>query len=293
MTRAIPARVRVLDMTGDGFADRMYAADLGGQIWRFDINNGATPDKLVAGGVIARFGAEGLASPSAADTRRFYTAPDVSLFRDLKQDRRYLAISIGSGYRAHPLDSSASDRFYSLRDKDVFNTLTQTQYDNYVVATDADMVEVSGKFDVEIKASDRGWKFTLPNGEKILSDSQTFDDSVFFVSFEPDIASTDPCQAGLSVNRLYRVNVVNGDPVVALETLDPTDPEAVDAERVTELEQGGIAPKPSFLFPSPTDPDCTGSECAPPPIGCVGVECFDPGFPNNPVRTLWTQDGVT
>ena len=24
----------------------------------------------------------------------------------------------------------------------------------------------------------------------------------------------------------------------------------------------------------------------------VGVECFDPGFDNNPVRTLWTQDGV-
>jgi type IV pilus assembly protein PilY1 len=295
MTRAIPSRIRVLDMTGDGFADRMYAADLGGQIWRFDIMNGNKPEDLVNGGVIARFGAEGLpAPPSASDTRRFYTAPDVSLFRDLKQNRRYLSISLGSGYRAHPLDSSATDRFYSLHDKDVFNSLTQGQYDSYVVATDADMVETSGKFDVEIKSSDRGWKFTLPPGEKILSDSQTFDDSIFFVSFEPDVASDDPCQAGLSVNRLYRVNVINGDPVVPLEALDPTDPEAVDAERVTELEQGGIAPRPSFLFPSPTDPDdCTGSECSPPPIGCVGVECFDPGFPNHPVRTLWTQDGVT
>lgn len=292
MTRAIPGRIRVLDLTGDGFADRMYAADLGGQIWRFDITNGNSPDKLVAGGVIARFGAEGLATPSAADTRRFYTAPDVALFRDLKQDRRYLSISIGSGYRAHPLDGSAEDRFYSLRDKDVFNSLTQTQYNSYTLATDADMVEVSGKFDTEITTAYRGWKFTLPAGEKVLSDSQTFDDSVFFVSFEPDVASDDPCQAGLSVNRLYRVTVTNGDPAVALEGLDPNDPEAVDAERVTELEQGGIAPRPTFLFPSATDPDCTGSECSPPPIGCVGVECFDPGFPNNPVRTLWTQDGV-
>jgi type IV pilus assembly protein PilY1 len=294
MTRAIPSRIRVLDMTGDGFADRMYAADLGGQIWRFDIMNGNKPEDLVNGGVIARFGAEGLpAPPSASDTRRFYTAPDVSLFRDLKQNRRYLSISLGSGYRAHPLDSSVTDRFYSLRDKDVFNSLTRNQYDNYVIATDTDMLEVSGTFDVEITSSDRGWKFTLPSGEKILSDSQTFDDSIFFVSFEPDVASDDPCQAGLSVNRLYRVNVANGDPVVLLDALDPDDPEAVDAARVTELEQGGIAPKPSFLFPSPTDPDCTGSECSPPPIGCVGVECFDPGFPNNPVRTLWTQDGVT
>jgi type IV pilus assembly protein PilY1 len=132
----------------------------------------------------------------------------------------------------------------------------------------------------------------LPPGEKILSDSQTFADSIFFVSFEPSVASEDPCQAGLSVNRLYRVDVSNGDPVVPFDTLDPNDPESVNASRVTELEQGGIAPKPSFLFPSPTDPNCTGEECSPPPIGCVGVECFDPGFANNPVRTLWTQDGV-
>jgi type IV pilus assembly protein PilY1 len=292
MTRAIPARIRVLDLNGDGFADRMYAADLGGQVWRFDIRNGLTAPNLVAGGVIARFGAEGLATPSAAETRRFYTSPDVSLFHDYKQDRRFLAISIGSGYREHPLDSSAEDRFYSLRDANVFTGLTQLQYDSYDIATDADMVEISGTYDVDISSADRGWKFTLPVGQKILSDSQTFADSVFFVSFEPTVGSADPCQAGLSVNRLYRVNVSNGDPVVALETLDPNDAEAIDASRVTELEQGGIAPKPSFLFPSPTDPDCEGEQCSPPPIGCVGVECFDPGFANNPVRTLWTQDGI-
>ncbi len=292
MTRSIPSSIRVLDMTGDGYADRMYAADLGGQIWRFDIANGATPSKLVAGGVIAQFGAEGLGTPSAADTRRFYTSPDVSLFHDVKQDRRFLAISIGSGYRAHPLDGSADDRFYSLRDKDVFNSLTQAQYDAYPIAKDSDMVEVSGKLHTDVSSSYRGWKLTLPPGEKVLSNSQTFDDQIFFVSFEPQVASTDPCQAGLSVNRLYRVMVTNADPPTISDALDPNDPVAVDAARVTELEQGGIAPEPSFLFPSATDPNCSGQDCAPPPIGCVGVECFDPGFPNNPVRTLWTQDGV-
>ena len=179
-----------------------------------------------------------------------------------------------------------------MRDGDVFTGLTQLQYNTYDIATDADMVEISGTYNVDISSADRGWKFTLPVGQKILSDSQTFADSVFFVSFEPTVGSADPCQAGLSVNRLYRVNVSNGDPVVALDTLDPNDAAAIDASRVTELEQGGIAPRPSFLFPSPTDPDCEGEECSPPPIGCVGVECFDPGFANNPVRTLWTQDGI-
>ncbi len=293
MTRAIPGRIRVLDMSGDGFADRMYAADLGGQIWRFDISNGKVPSTLVAGGVIARFGAEDIASPGPAETRRLYTTPDVSMFRDLTQDRRYLAISIGSGYRAHPLDSSAEDRFYSLRDADVFTSLSQAAYDAYPIATDADMVEISGTFGTTLNLADRGWKFTLPPGQKVLSGSQTFDDSVFFVSFEAQSESANPCQAGLSVNRLYHVDIVNGDPVVDLDSLDPNDPEAADDARVTELKQGGIAPKPTFLFPSPADPEnCQGDECAPPPVGCVGVECFDPGFTNNPVRTLWTQDGI-
>lgn len=292
MDRSIPSSIRVLDMTGDGYADRMYAADLGGQLWRFDIDNGSTANNLVAGGVIAQLGAEGIGSPGAAETRRFFAAPDISMFEDPHHQRRYLAVSLGSGYRAHPLDKSAADRFYSIRDPDVFNQLTQTEYDNYSVITDASLVDVTGQVNVTLNPADRGWKFVLPSGEKVLSESRTFDDTIYFVSFEPDISSTDPCQAGQSVNRLYRVSVMNGNPVIDLSTVDPTDPDAVDDARVINLQQGGIAPKPTFLFPSPLDPDCEGADCAPPPIGCVGVECFDPGFPNNPVRTLWTQDGV-
>jgi type IV pilus assembly protein PilY1 len=77
-----------------------------------------------------------------------------------------------------------------------------------------------------------------------------------------------------------------------VNNLDTLLADDADEERVTELAQGGIAPTPAFLFPASTDPDCEGTECAVPPIGCVGVECFNPGFVNNPVRTLWTQDGI-
>jgi type IV pilus assembly protein PilY1 len=294
MTRSLPNETRVIDTSGDGMADRMYASDMGGQIWRFDITNGATaPDPYVAGGVIAQLGAEGSGSPTAANTRRFYNAPDVSLFTDNIQDRRFIAISIGSGYRAHPFDLSAADRFYSIRDKDIFRRLSQTEYNNYNVTpgitTEANLVEVSGSKQAVIGPTDRGWMFTLPANEKVLSDSLTFDDSVFFVSFTPDTGAVASCSVGRGTNFLYRVSVKNGDPVVTnLATLDPND--ADDARR-SLLSQGGIAPTPSVLFPSP-DPNCTGAACSPPAIGCVGVECFDPGFANNPVRTLSTQDGI-
>jgi len=292
MTRAFPNQIRVIDVNADRFADRMYASDVSGQIWRFDIINGQAPSGLVTGGVIGQFGAEGSASPAVADTRRIYNSPDISIFQD--KARRYIAVSIGSGYRAHPLDNSATDRFYSLRDPDIFNQLTQAQYDSYNVATDADMVEVSGQVGVTLNPGDRGWKFTLPATQKILADSVTFDDSIFFVGFSPDVKALSDCETTVGRNFLYRVNVVNGDPVVNnLDSLDPNDPLAADDARATELKQGGIAIRPIFLFPSPSDPEnCQGEECSPPPIGCVGVECFDPGFRNNPVRTLWTQDGI-
>jgi len=289
MTRSMPNEIRVIDLNGDGLADRMYATDMGGQVWRFDVLNGEDPANLVAGGVIAQLGAEGLASPTEADTRRFYNAPDVSLITDKAQQRLYISISVGSGYRAHPFDLTATDRFYSLRDGDVFHALTQAAYDSYPIATDADLVEVSGQTQTVITASDRGWKFTLPWNEKVLADSLTFNNEIFFVSFTPDSNAAATCSAGAGTNFLYRMSAVNGDPVVAnIESLDPND---ADEERRSTLQQGGIAPSPTILFPSP-DPDCTGDECSEPPLGCVGVECFDPGFENRPVRTLWTQDGI-
>jgi type IV pilus assembly protein PilY1 len=268
----------------------MYATDLGGQVWRFDVINGQDPSNLVTGGVIAQLGAEGVnGTPSDAETRRFYNSPDVSLITDNQQQRRYIAVSVGSGYRAHPFDLSAADRFFSLRDGSVFNQLSQNDYDNYPIITEGDLVEVSGQTQTIVTSADGGWMFTLPDNEKILADSLTFNDEIFFVAFTPDSSAAATCAAGKGTNFLYRMSAVNGDPIVP--NIDTLDPNIADDERKTTLQQGGIAPSPSILFPSPPA-NCTGDECKIPPLGCVGVECFNPGFENNPVRTLWTQDGI-
>ncbi len=288
LTRSIATQIRVIDINGDGYADRMYASDMGGQILRFDIANGEPPGSLVAGGVIAQLGAEGNAVGDV-DTRRFYNAPDVSVFNDNIQNRRFLSISIGSGYRAHPLDNTNADRFYSIRDANVFNRLTQAEYNAYDIVKDADLVEVSGQVGTTISAADKGWKFTLPSNQKVLATSVTFNNEIFFTAFSPDNAAAATCSAGRGQNFLYRMAVTNGDPIADLDSVVAG---TEDQHRVSDLAQGGIAPSPRFLFPAADDPDCEGAECAPPPIGCIGVECFDPGFANNPVRTLWTQDGI-
>ena len=291
----MPNQIRVVDFNGDTFADRMYASDLGGQLWRFDITNGNAPngigaDALVAGGVIAQLGAEGLVNPGDVDTRRFYNAPDISIFSDDIQNRRFLSINIGSGYRAHPLDTTNADRFYSIRDEDVFSKLSQSDYNSYSIITESDLVEVSGTVGAVISAGDRGWMLTLPADQMVLATSTTFDNEVFFVAFSPNAAAAASCSAGRGANFLYRVSITNGDPIADLDNVVPG---TEDSLRVRDLAQGGIAPSPRFLFPSPDGGVCVaGEDCSPPPLGCIGVECFDPGFENNPVRTLWTQDGI-
>jgi type IV pilus assembly protein PilY1 len=293
MTRAIPAAVQAIDLTGDGFVDRLYASDMGGQVLRFDVFSGRSPngfgdEALVSGGVIAQLGAEGQDPGSISENRRFYTSPDVSIFKDNLQNRQFVAISIGSGYRAHPLDNSTSDRFYSIRDANVFNKLSQSQYDALTPVSDAELVEVAGSVGKAIGANKRGWKLTLPADQKVLSSSSTFDNEIFFVAFSPDVAGTAACSAGTGRNFLYRVAVANGDPIAERDTIVVGEE---DQARFEPLTQGGIAPAPRFIFPSPSA-DCVGEDCNVQPIVCLGIECFDPGFENSPVRTLWTQGGI-
>ena len=104
MTNSIPADITVVDTDGNGIADRMYAGDMGGRIWRFDITSGSAEKSLVTGGVFASLGSADQATPVRADNRRFYYAPDVALI-STRGAKPYYNLAVGSGYRGHPLES--------------------------------------------------------------------------------------------------------------------------------------------------------------------------------------------
>jgi type IV pilus assembly protein PilY1 len=283
MTHSIPAALRVLDMDGDGLADRMYVGDMGGVVWRFDIVNGQPAPTLVTGGPLATLGAATLASPALADVRRFYATPDVA--EVISNNKLWLTVNLGSGFREHPLDTSTYDEFYSIRDFHVFDQLTNSSYATPVVRND--LVDITTVLTPTLATTAKGWRLAMVQsvGEKVVSESRTFNNTVFFDSFTPGNAG-NVCTASGGSNRFYEVSVLDGRPVTNLDTApDPNNPNnnLTLTDRFRSLKQGGLAPEPVFLFPQ-DQPDH--------PVACIGVECFPPGFSNVPKRTLWSQTGT-
>ncbi|MGH8243710.1 MAG: pilus assembly protein [Steroidobacteraceae bacterium] len=300
LTHGIPGDVRIFDMTGDGFADRMYAADMGGRVWRFDVHSGQNRANLVTGGVFASLGNSHLATHPIESTRRFYSAPDVAFLTD--GGRTWLNVALGSGYRAHPLNLQTEDRFYSLRDHQPFARLTQAQYDAATAITEADvnLIDITDDITPTVPAGASGWRLDLRRplagftGEKNLAEARTVMNMIQFTTYEPNDDSTEQstaCSPGLGTNRLYTISAFTGAPVYDRES--PEDPPDSAEDRDQDLAQGGLAPEIVYVFPPPDNPaDCEGAECRPDAVGLVGVENVGSLPLGAPVRTFGRQTGV-
>jgi type IV pilus assembly protein PilY1 len=315
MTHAIPADIAVLDTNSDGYADRMYVGDLAGQVWRFDITNGNPRASLVAGGVIASLGAKDMSPVTAAATRRFYNAPDASVIRR-KGTPAYMNVAIGSGYRGHPLNTTAQDRFYAIKDTAPFTAMTQAQYDSFSIIRDDALTDITMSVTPTIPSTSRGWKLLLNQpgsswvGEKVLSASSTFNNQILFTTYTPNVSgAASACRPGIGLNKFYVVSVFDGSPVTNLSVQDPgntlnnaNNRNLTIADRNTSLAQSGIAPNLAFLFPVPTnsttlDPD--GNPVPTPtstqsPVVCMsGVEVLGAcrSFQSR-IKTYWNDVGA-
>lgn len=272
MQYSIPGRVSAIDRNSDGYVDHMYVADMGGQMFRFDIYNGETGEDFIKGAKIADFGGD-----TEADNRRFYYGPDVSeiaLGTDL-----YYAVAIGSGKRASPLDTVIQDRFYMLRDESVFAFNSDGSYTFPEVATESNMYNATAQLlnsdDESVRnaasaafATKSGWMIDFgTSGEKVLSSPLIIDYKIFFTTYIPAESSTSSCAPPAGNSRAYLVNILNGNAV-----------DYVHKQRSVDLITPGIPP-PARIFVTPEPVLCLGTECTPatvkPPYEANGPMDFE------------------
>jgi type IV pilus assembly protein PilY1 len=308
MTHGIAARVATLDVDGDGFADRLYTADVGGRIWRFDIWNGRARDQLVTGGMFASLGtAEPLPTPPApSDARRFFVAPDVVLMQPRGKSAWYnLAIGSGDGDDVHA--ANVLNRFYSLRDRQPFATRSQADYDSVAPLLDADLTDITVSAS-SIPDESPGWKMDLisadaASGEAVLAESITANGTVMFTTHTPGASAIGSVCATDGSNRVYAIRIDTG--AAALDLND--DAKVTDADRSAELEQKGIPPGVRIELsqppgqgtppdtPPPASPAPPGTPGSPPassraPRCLVGTELLNRCVPLDTVlRTFWKR----
>uniref|UniRef100_UPI003513FB5E PilC/PilY family type IV pilus protein n=1 Tax=Thalassolituus sp. TaxID=2030822 RepID=UPI003513FB5E len=255
MTSSFPSDVVPVDRNADGFIDMFYATDVGGRVWRFDLDINATDmADFAKGGVIADLND----STTSTGNRRFYNAPDISYITEAVDD--YILISVGSGYRAHPLATTTTDYHYLIKDLNA-----KVTPEDYIAVTMSDLAEWGTEAALNSPA---GWYVPLTQAsEKILSRSVTVKGSVFFSTYAPlDATTVADCGGDVGTARLYIVNVYDPLGENLKKTLkddnsdSDSDSEYTGGKFVKELDRGGLAPAPVVVFTPGDDcgddPDC-------------------------------------
>lgn len=263
---SVSADLTVLDRDGDGKADRIYAADSKGSVWRVDIDN-ANPD-LWTTHKIATLGGTG------ADGRKFLNKVDVVF------GTNFDAVLVGSGDREHPSETGIVDRFYMLQDTFVglSGGLFCTTGGTAVACNHSHLTDVtSNPFQSgTLPTTSNGWYLTFATGEKLVNSPITVFGTVIFGTNKP-LTSTGTC-GNLGQARLYQIGFKTGNAVQDLNG----DGVVNAGDRSQELPGGGYPPSGVY---SPVVIDGKKTD-----VVCVGTHCFKPGgfsFDTRRQRTYW------
>lgn len=272
MTHSIAAEMMVLDRDFDGYADRVYAADTAGNIWRLDIDDADTANWTVK--KIAALGGSG------ANARKFLFAPDVIYGDSPSGSQPYDAILIGSGDREHPFDTTITNRFYMLKDTNMgksvdpsWTTITEAAlYDttSNIIQEGTDAEKLAAR--TALNAA-RGWYVTLASGEKVVGGAVTLNGTVFFGTNRPSSVSGGACN-NLGEAKLYAMNF--GDGSATTEQCSANGGDTLGAcDRSQTIPGGGFPPSPTpvvtIIDGQPREGVVTGTHVQEPPSSELGL----------------------
>lgn len=233
MIHSIVGGITVLDRDNDGLTDHIYAADLGGQVFRIDLQNART-DKF-GFTPVSKFSAKTPirlldASPKLSEAKyayRFYERPVVSFYRregGPDNGKLFALVNVTSGNRSSPLselrtDNKYANRVYGIIDSDVTRsdlyTLTKRKVENLIednlvnlattLGTEPDKKKKNDTKELMITGSSQGWFYPLIRFDgknnvkynKSMGDSAVINSLLYTTVYNPlkQYGSTDKCSA--------------------------------------------------------------------------------------------------
>jgi len=291
MDYSIPSNVTVVDIDGNGFIDKAYVGDVGGQMWRIGkfTDNSGTPLAFPATNenindweaqVLFQAGCDEASCVDGVDNdgdgiiderRPFFYAPEVAL------EFGYDLVLTGTGDRTDPCNSDSMDRIFAVRDNHSDTGLTDTYFvdaSTYNPNLDVPAADVDSS-----GTSDLGFYYPLVAGEKILAEGLLYYKVFYVTSFYPSGAA---CVAG-GDSYIYSIQYKSG------QAGSDMDGDGSDDTKTTI--GGGIASKPVIIIRENTqrllvsvgsttaadDSDSTGA-------GAIGL---DPSAPSHNWFYIW------
>jgi type IV pilus assembly protein PilY1 len=205
MNWSIPAEIGFVDRGSDGYTERLYAVDTGGNVWRVDLEPlaGTAPANWQVT-QLAALGCGTGACATGTTPRKFFYPPSVIPVGSTGSVGAYDAVLLGSGDREHPLKSNTPtyavvNRLYLLKDTDTGKSTSRT----------TPITESGNLFNATSVAYDgslSGYYVTLTGaGEKVVNAPLTVKGTTFFGTNAPTEKSATSC-SNLGLARGYALD---------------------------------------------------------------------------------------
>ncbi len=253
--RSVAADVTLIDSDFDRLVDRVYAVDLGGQVYRIDFEDSAGAVRSKEAWTIYKLAD---LSSGTSTGRKFFFAPDVVM------TGTFAALSFGSGDREKPLLSATVDHFFQVldyrRDKGEPTAASHTPivWADLIQSSDVGSTPAAGCY------------VTLAQGEKVVNAAASIGGNAFFGTNRPAPLPADTCSANLGIAKAYSMplfcatptsTIITGgglppSPVVGIVRVAYTKPDGTEGTKLKPFVIGAPNPKQSGIEVSePVPPD--------------------------------------
>jgi len=203
MKYSLPAPPTAVDSNSDGYVDKVYIGDLGGQVWVFDLSSNAITKKsnsLWSGKRLFK------APAGVAEKHNIYHQLSVAF------DKNEIPwVFFGTGDRENPIESG-TERFYAVKDdglgdypRDESNLKDVTSSANNTFTPPLD--------------PKKGWYIRLTEyKEQALGKAAVFNNLVYFTTFSPKETDPDVCTTG-GTARLYVMEYRSGGGALEVDAM--------------------------------------------------------------------------
>lgn len=285
---SVASQIRTVDRDGDDLVDHLYFGDLGGQVFRIDLDN-----KQGKIGAVPKTPVRLLNLNAAEKSPRFYDMPSFSLYN--AGGETFALISIGSGNRSEPLRDYTTttagydyDSIYNVYDKDVarrdlFNrAATAPLKTESVIKTQLGEITDSNRFSTTNPVapySSKGWFYrfqnctagvdgALTNCSSYKKQSEKVFGTPLVMNYKLYVSTFDASKPGISGDCGAGVK---GESMITAFCLpygqcasEPADSRAVIGVGIHTVTVGG-------KDDGGGKPDCEGDSC--PPVTCGDEAC--------------------